>query len=95
VNNIIPIPKLGTNKSNLTFPNGNVIIYRYRAGDVDLIKWPLPEEDRRMLAAALYDGREMGDIPNSSIVLLPDGTQFDFEDVLNTTKPYEHESYEF
>ena len=40
----------------------------------DTIAWPLTDE--RNLAAALYDAREMGIIPDVQSVILPDGTEF-------------------
>jgi hypothetical protein len=92
--NIQARPQLIAKDGHLHTPTGNLLIYRYAAGDVDLINWPLPDEDRRMLASTLFDEREMGGIPgNANAVLLPDGSLFEHDLILATTTPYEHESY--
>lgn len=54
-----------------------ILMVRYDAGDCDTIKWPRP--NRQNLARALYDAREMGIIPDGSLVLLPDGTEFNID----------------
>lgn len=55
-----------------------LLLRRYDAGDVDTIPWPNPDKgDLENLRAALYDAREMGQIPgNTTSVLLPDGSEF-------------------
>jgi hypothetical protein len=58
----------------------------YPAGDCDTCPWPMvseyatPEKLRERLARALFDAREVGDIPGDcTVVLLPDGTPFEFD----------------
>lgn len=82
---------------HLCFPTSDdgepsLLMYRYSAGDIDLIPWPLVSEYRdketleRDLASALYDERECGKIPVNAVVELPDGTVFDFDNVLARRK---------
>lgn len=52
----------------------SILIYRYRAGDVDTINWPNPNEEH--LRSCLFDARETGMIPHVRSVELPDGTIF-------------------
>lgn len=57
-----------------------ILVYRYPEGDVDCPRWPLASKDRHILASALYDARETGQLagyPQS--VLLPDGEEFHIE----------------
>ena len=52
-----------------------LIVRRYDAGDCDTIAWPNPDQEN--LRSALYDAREMGQIPgDTTSVLLPDGSEF-------------------
>ncbi len=54
------------------------LIYDYLNGDVDSILWP--EFDREHLSGALYDQREMGNIPiDTKSVILPDGKVFNID----------------
>ena len=55
-----------------------LLLRRYDAGDCDTIPWPNPDKgDLENLRAALYDAREMGQIPgDTTSVLLPDGSEF-------------------
>ena len=54
-----------------------VLIYRYPSEEVDTVAWPIINP--KYLCGALYDAREMGWIPDESIVLLPDGTEFNID----------------
>lgn len=58
------------------------VVYRYPAGDCDVIAWPLEgEEWEKMLRSCLFDARESGVIPpRSQAVELPDGTEFAIEE---------------
>lgn len=59
----------------------DVLVFRYRGGDVDTIPWPLRCEFRdddeilHQLASCLYEERECGGWDGDH-VLLPDGTKF-------------------
>ncbi len=55
----------------------SLLIYEHPGGDHDTIKWPAP--NLYHLAGALYDAREMGQLPDDPEVLLPDGTVFNIE----------------
>jgi len=63
----------------------HLLVYRYPAGDVDLIPWPLQcefsthEQLVERLKGALFDERECNSFfPSDAIIELPDGTEFDF-----------------
>lgn len=59
------------------------LLFFYPAGDVDSVPWPMKDdEDKYHLSVALYDAREMGDMPDVPVVKLPDGSSFDIEDEL-------------
>lgn len=61
--------------------NGELLVYRYSAGDCDTIPWPLKCQFRgeaeliTQLASCLYDERECGTWDGDH-VLLPDGRKF-------------------
>jgi hypothetical protein len=66
-----------------------LLIRRYDAGDCDTIAWPLPrakaKRERALtnLAYALFDERECNDLfPYDAVIELPDGTVFDFDDLV-------------
>ena len=60
-----------------------LLLVRYPAGDCDRCPWPMTtEEEKHNLASALYDAREMGEIPDDMSVWLPDGEEFRIEDNL-------------
>jgi hypothetical protein len=69
---------------------GDAILLRvYDAGDCDSCPWPMVSDYsteaqlRERLAIALYDAREMGDIPSDAhIVLLPNDEPFHFDEEL-------------
>lgn len=67
----------------------SLLIYRYAAGDIDTFKWPLTgrfaeiQKKRIRLAAALYNERETNPcFPSDALIELPDGSPFDFDQVL-------------
>jgi hypothetical protein len=69
----------------------SLLICRYDSGDCDTCPWPMESqfataaELRERLARALYDERESNPHwPNKPdvVILLPDGTPFDLDDVL-------------
>lgn len=69
----------------------SLLLCRYDAGDCDTCPWPMESQFattaqlRERLALALYDERETnGCWPNTPyvVILLPDGTPFDLDDVL-------------
>lgn len=77
-------PKLTAEDGRLHL-NGKLLIVYYDSGDVDTLPWPIPKKDnywnpekwRKALVSALYDEREMGNIPSKiSDVILPDGNDF-------------------
>ena len=75
--------------------NGDMLIYRYPAGDIDCVPWPLKCEFRsetevnHQLASCLYDERECGGWDGHH-VLLPDGTKFYPEEhLVDTPRQYE------
>ena len=69
---------------------GQLILFRYPAGDYDTFSWPLHScgmgtdpkwKTRMMLAEALYGLRESGCIPPScNTVKLPDESLFDIDE---------------
>lgn len=87
--------QLTANGGGNLYLGDKLILYVYPAGDCDRIRWPLVSpEDRGKLAGALYDAREMGDIPGSeSAVLLPDGERFEIEANLGLYEPPSMEGY--
>jgi|15BtaG_2_1085339.scaffolds.fasta_scaffold00277_3 hypothetical protein len=64
---------------NLHMPNDDLLVYRYEAGDCDLISWPLKEEQLAQLATAIYDEMMCSDEgwKDDAEILLPDGEVFD------------------
>jgi hypothetical protein len=77
-------------------PSPKMLLCIYPSGDCDRISWPLNRQEneligydevrqRGMLASALFDAIETGDIPLSHerIVLLPDGSSFDIDEELH------------
>ena len=50
------------------------LMFRYPAGDVDMVRWPEP--NLRLLRGALFDARESGIIKDTLSVLMPDGGEF-------------------
>lgn len=64
-----------------------LLLVMYDAGDCDTIPWPpekatywTPEEWRWKLRSALFDAREMGDVPlMCKTVTLPNGDPFDID----------------
>ncbi len=54
-----------------------ILMFEHPGGDVDTVNWPDPNEDH--LRGALYDAREMGQIPDCHYVLLPDGKEFQID----------------
>lgn len=76
--------KLIENHTMLYIPDGPVLLCMYGAGDCDTIPWPFPEGSaywtkekwEGCLRSALFDAREMGEIPDEPTVELPDGTIF-------------------
>ena len=66
---------LSVNEDSNLEVNGELIIFFYPSGDVDTFTWG-KEINKQKLAAALFDAREMGYMPNEEEVLLPDGEVF-------------------
>lgn len=67
----------------------SLLLRMYGAGDCDTCSWPMDDtsdHDRVCLAIALYDERECSDsatFPYGPVtILLPDGTEFDWEAAL-------------
>ena len=67
----------------------SLLIYRYAAGDIDTFAWPLVgsfaelQKKRIRLASALYAERETNPcFPADALIELPDGSPFDFDQVL-------------
>ena len=61
----------------LFLPNKTILLVRYASGDVDTISTENPNVEN--LRNALYDAREMGEIPNVPAVYLPCGKEFRIE----------------
>ena len=61
----------------LYLPSRKILLVMYPAGDVDTISTKNPNVEN--LRNALYDAREMGDIPNVPSVYLPCGKEFQIE----------------
>lgn len=59
--------------------NGGMIVYQYPEGDADTVSWPLTDNDRKLLARALYGEYEMGNLTERTVIL-PDGTDFHIDD---------------
>lgn len=59
----------------------DLLLHAYPEGDCDVALWPLTsDEDRKILACALYGERECNEFFKSpSTIELPDGTEFDFD----------------
>jgi hypothetical protein len=67
-----------TSKGRKLYLNDEILIVRYPEGDCDTIPWPCPIAWK--LAGALYDAREMGELPaNDYEVELPDGQIFNID----------------
>ena len=60
----------------------HIVLVRYAAGDCDSFDWPLADDSKPYLAAALFDMREMGQVEGGHTVTLPDGTEFDIDSEL-------------
>ena len=58
----------------------SILLVRYPEGDCDSIPWPFhSKDDLEHLESALFDAREMGDVPSDTrFVKLPDGATFHF-----------------
>ena len=57
----------------------SILLVRYPEGDCDSINWPFKGKDAENLESALFDAREMGDVPSDTrFVVLPDGGTFHF-----------------
>lgn len=65
------------------FDSNPILLHHSEEGDCDSLRWPLQRGKRKALAAALYDDRERGIIPNVPSVILPDGSEFFIEAELN------------
>ena len=75
--------KLNEDHGNLHFPEtkGNMLlVVRYPEGDCDSINWPFQsKKDASNLENALFDEREMGNVPSDTrFVVLPCGGTFHF-----------------
>jgi hypothetical protein len=68
--------------SGILHAGDEILIYRYPDGDCDTIGWPLRDDQRGLLASALFDERECGTIPQVESVFLPDGEKFNIDDEL-------------
>jgi len=84
------LPKLEPTDGNL-YVGGELLVYAYPMGDVDLIPWPRsPDKPAKewtgQLACALFDAREMG-YWDGNAVQLPDGTEFHPDDHLEDYEP--------
>jgi hypothetical protein len=59
--------------------HGRMLLCIYEAGDCDSAPWPMTTiQHRRILARALFDERECGDLTGDTVIL-PDGTSFEFD----------------
>ena len=67
--------KLSINEDGELEVNENLLLFFYPAGDVDTFTWG-KQLNKQNLAAALFEAREMGYMPNEEEVLLPDGEVF-------------------
>lgn len=68
-----------TDNEGTLYLNDGILLVRYPEGDCDSINWPFKDKDAANLECALFDEREMGNVPsNTQSVLLPDGTTFTF-----------------
>lgn len=77
----------------LYFPRGgyagaespSMLVCVYAAGDVDTCVWPFQnEQDRRILASALFSERECNsEFPSGASIALPDGEPFDFDSLVD------------
>ena len=91
---VLHFPRGGTNYDanpvKFDCPDTPALLVRYYdSGDCDTIAWPLPrakakrESALRNLAYALFDQRECNDLfPRAAVIELPDGTVFDFDDLV-------------
>jgi hypothetical protein len=72
---------------HLCLPPDRMLVHVYAAGDCDTCAWPMVEDvysvakQRGILASALFDACETGDIPTSEgrTVTLPNGELFDID----------------
>ena len=89
-------------KDGILWAGETLLLRVYDAGDCDTCPWPMVSDYstaaqlRERLAITLYDAREMGDIPSDAdIVLLPDDTEFHFDEELAAAREEDHdEDYE-
>jgi hypothetical protein len=66
-------------KDGSLYLNDSILVVRYPEGDCDTINWPFKDKDAENLESALFDEREMGNVPSvTQSVLLPNGTTFTF-----------------
>jgi hypothetical protein len=72
--------KLIANDGSLYLAPEKILLVRYPEGDCDSINWPFQsKKDVENLESALFDAREMGDVPSDTrAVTLPDGGFFCF-----------------
>jgi len=75
--------KLTVHENTLYHDNGTrerLLLVRYDEGDCDTINWPFKsKKDAENLEHALFDDREMGNVPSDTrFVTLPDGGTFHF-----------------
>ena len=58
-----------------------LLMYHYPAGDVDTSSGPMQADTQHAyrLGVALFDAREMGQLPEGAFIELPDGAPFDFD----------------
>lgn len=81
----------------------SMLIHRYAAGDVDAFRWPLVSDEfssyrskLARLASALYDERETNPyFPADALIELPDGTPFDFDQLLCDVENKRREVWDF
>lgn len=75
----------------LYFPTGgsnsgpSLLVRMYDAGDFDTCPWPMEQQHRKLLARALFDERETNEtwLHNEDVIIeLPDGTAFDFDQLV-------------
>ena len=67
--------QLSVNEDGKLEVNGELLIFFYPSGDVDTFTWG-KKLNKQKLAAALFEAREMGYMPNEEEVLFPDGEVF-------------------
>jgi hypothetical protein len=73
-----PLPRIGVDLHGyLLLPNGETLTRTTELGDVGSLLWPQSNITR--LRNALYDAREVGDLPDVPAVILPNGEAFEIE----------------